>query len=129
MPEPTITERLIRKYAVMTTDQTMIEKLKAKTPPAWHCRVVTDLEQLGEWHEVLLHRFLLLDLDEIDAFDPIDVIHILRREFQINIGVFCFGGDEDIQDEMRLARADRFFGREEMLERLPEFIRQYDWGE
>jgi len=129
MAEPTITERLIRKYAVMTTDQTMIEKLKAKTPSAWHCRVVTDLEQLGEWHEVLLHRFLLLDLDEIDAFDPIDVIHILRREFQINIGVFCFGGDDDIQDEMRLARADRFFGREEMAERLPEFIRQYDWGE
>lgn len=129
MTEPTITERLIRKYIVMTTDQAMIEQLKALTPSEWHCQVVTDLDELGEWHEVLLHRFLLLDLDEIDAFDPIDVIHTLRRLFQINIGVFCFGGDEDIQDEMRLARADRFFGREEMLARLPEFIRQYDWGE
>jgi hypothetical protein len=48
-------------------------------------------------------------------------------EYQINLPVFCFGGDEDIRDEMRLSRADRFFDREEMLERLPEFLRQYDW--
>ena len=56
------------------------------------------------------------------------MIRILRTQFQINVPVFCFGGDEDIQDEMRLARADRFFSREEMLEMLPQFCEQYRWG-
>jgi hypothetical protein len=78
---------------------------------------------------VLLHRFLLLDLDEIDAFDPLDVIRVLRMQYQINLPVFCFGGDQDIQDEMRLSRADRFFDRDEMITRLPDFLEQYRWGE
>lgn len=129
MTEPTIAARLVKKYILMTADPVIHQRLEAVTPPAWHCITVTELEDLGEWHEVLLHRFLLLDLDEVDAFDPIDVIRVLRQQHQINIPVFCFGGDEDIQDEMRLARADRFFGRDEMVARLPEFFRQYDWGE
>lgn len=128
MTAPTIADRLKRKYVVMTTDQEMIDRLRAATPEEWTQVVCTDLEQLGDWNEVLLNRFLLLDLDEWEAFDPIDVIRILRMQYQINTPVFCFGGDEDIQDEMRLARADRFFDREEMIARLPEFIRQYDWG-
>ena len=90
---------------------------------------ITDLDDIGEWHEILLHRFILLDLDEVDAFDPLDVIRILRMRYQINIPVFCFGGDEDIRDEMRLARADRFFSRVEMIKMLPQFLEQYGWGE
>ncbi|AOU97320.1 hypothetical protein BI364_04325 [Acidihalobacter yilgarnensis] len=129
MAEPTIATRMMRKYIVMTGDQAILDRFKTHTPAEWTCVSATDLDQLGEWHEVLLHRFLLLDLDEIDAFDPLDVIRILRQQYQINLGVFCFGGDEAIQDEMRIARADRFFGRDEMVERLPEFFRQYDWGE
>lgn len=105
----------------------MVQAVTALVPPPWQVVAVTDLEQIGSWNEVLLHRFLLLDLDEIDAFDPLDVIRILRMEYQINLPVFCFGGDDDIQDEMRLARADRFFSRDEMLTRLPDFLRQYDW--
>lgn len=128
MTEPTIAARLVKKYILMTADPSMRDRMEVITPPEWHCVAVTQLEELGEWHEVLLHRFLLLDLDEVDAFDPIDVIRVLRQQHQINIPVFCFGGDEDIQDEMRLSRADRFFGRDEMVERLPEFFRQYNWG-
>lgn len=129
MAAPTIAERMKRKYVVMTTDQAMIDRLAAQTPPEWTQVVCTDFEELGEWGDVLLNRFLLLDLDEWDVFDPLDVIRALRMQYQINTPVFCFGGDEMIQDEMRLARADRFFGRDEMVERLPEFLRQYDWGE
>ncbi|HDP90489.1 MAG TPA: hypothetical protein ENN42_11140 [Thioalkalivibrio sp.] len=128
MAEPTIERRLQRKYIVMTADARMLERLAAATPEGWELVNITDLDDLGDWHEVLLHRFILLDLDEIDAFDPLDVIRILRTQFQINVPVFCFGGDEDIQDEMRLARADRFFAREEMLEMLPRFFEQYAWG-
>jgi len=127
MSEPTIARRLERRIIVMTRDTEMLSKLQACVEPPWELVSVTDLEDLGPWNEVLLYRFLLLDLDEVDVFDPLDVIRILRMEYQINLPVFCFGGDADIQDEMRLSRADRFFTREEMLARLPEFLRQYDW--
>lgn len=127
MSEPSIARRLERRIILMTRDPEMIRNVEATLEPPWQLVTVTDLEDLGAWNEVLLHRFLLLDLDEVEAFDPLDVIRMLRMEYQINLPVFCFGGDEDIRDEMRLSRADRFFGREEMLERLPEFLRQYDW--
>lgn len=127
MPEPTIARRLERRIIVMTRDTEMLSKLQACVEPPWKLVPVTDLEDLGPWNEVLLYRFLLLDLDEVEVFDPLDVIRILRMEYQINLPVFCFGGDADIQDEMRLSRADRFFTRDEMLDRLPEFLRQYDW--
>ncbi len=127
MTEPTISRRLERRIILMTRDEEMIRQLQSCLEPPWEMTVVTDLEDLGAWNEVLLYRFLLLDLDEVDVFDPLDVIRILRMEYQINLPVFCFGGDADIQDEMRLSRADRFFSREEMIQRLPEFMRQYDW--
>jgi hypothetical protein len=127
MSEPTIARRLERRIIVMTRDTEMLSKLQACVEPPWELVPVTDLEDLGPWNEVLLYRFLLLDLDEVEVFDPLDVIRILRMEYQINLPVFCFGGDEDIRDEMRLSRADRFFTRDEMVERLPEFLRQYDW--
>ena len=127
MSEPSIARRLERRIILMTRDADMIRKVEVTLEPPWQLVTVTDLEDLGAWNEVLLHRFLLLDLDEVEAFDPLDVIRTLRMEYQINLPVFCFGGDEDIRDEMRLSRADRFFGRDEMVERLPEFLRQYDW--
>lgn len=127
MTEPTIARRLERRIILMTQDSEMIRQVRACLEAPWEATVVTDLEDLGEWNEVLLYRFLLLDLDEVEVFDPLDVIRILRMEYQINLPVFCFGGDADIQDEMRLSRADRFFSREAMVERLPEFLRQYDW--
>ena len=127
MSEPSIARRLERRIILMTQDPEMIRNVEATLEPPWQLVTVTDLEDLGAWNEVLLHRFLLLDLDEVEAFDPLDVIRMLRMEYQINLPVFCFGGDEDIRDEMRLSRADRFFDREEMLERLPDFLRQYDW--
>ncbi|HKK14199.1 MAG TPA: hypothetical protein VKA14_06010 [Gammaproteobacteria bacterium] len=128
MTEPTIEKRLQRRFIVMTTDPEMQRRLLETTPQGWEMAVVDDVEDLGDWHEALLYRFLLLDLDEVEAFDPLDVIRVLRMQYQINLPVFCFGGDEELRDEMRLARADRFFGREEVLERLPQFLEQYGWG-
>lgn len=127
MSEPTIARRLERRLILMTQDSEIIASVTAAAYDPWQVVTITDLEELGSWNEVLLHRFLLLDLDEIEVFDPLDVIRILRMDYQINLPVFCFGGDAEIQDEMRLSRADRFFSREEMLQRLPEFLRQYDW--
>lgn len=128
MSEPTIEKRLQRRFILMSTDADLVRRLGEVAAPGWEMAVVTDLAELGEWNDILLYRFLLLDLDEIDSFDPLDVINLLRREYMLNIAVFCFGGEQDLIDEMRTARADRFFARDEMPERLPQFMEQYGWG-
>ncbi len=127
MARPTIEKRLQRRFIVMSADAGMIEALRARVPADWEMVVTTDLDQLGDWSEILLYRFLLLDLDEIDVFDPLDVIRAIRTEHMVQIAVFCFGGDSELRDEMRLARADRFFDRGEMAAVLPQFLSQYSW--
>ncbi|MDH5256449.1 MAG: hypothetical protein OEX07_00525 [Gammaproteobacteria bacterium] len=127
MSSPTIELRLQKRFILMTTNTDFQEKVRELVPDDWSLSVVTDLDDLGEWNEVLLYRFLLMDLDEFDAFDPLDVIRQIRMQYQINIPVFCFGGDSDIQDEMRLSRADRFFSQPQMLESLPQYFAQYNW--
>lgn len=128
MSEPTIERRLQRRFVLMSADGDMVQRLQRRVPEGLEMVTVTDVDDLGDWHELLLYRFLLLDLDEIDAFDPLDVIRVIRTQYQINLAVFCFGGDEDLQDEMRLSRADRFFSRDEIADRLPQFLEQYGWG-
>ena len=128
MAQPTIKRRLERKFIVMTRDEALLAALRAQLTPEWELVPVLDLAALGEWNDILLYRFLLLDLDETDAFDPIDVIRAIRMEYMLQIAVFCFGGDRDVRDEMRLARADRFYERGQIAQMLPEFLRQYGWG-
>ncbi len=127
MARPTIAARLKRRFLLMTTDGALRERLMAQVPADWEMVVITSLEEAGGWDEILLYRFLLLDLDEVEAFDPIDVIRTLRMEYLLQIAVLCFGGDADIQDEMRLSRADRFYTREEIVTVLPQFLAQYAW--
>ncbi|HQU16045.1 MAG: hypothetical protein B7Z66_01030 [Chromatiales bacterium 21-64-14] len=128
MTGPTVDDRLRRRFLVMTQDDELLTAFQAVVPAGWEMVLITDLEAVGDWNAVLLYRFLLLDLDEVDAFDPLDVIRELRLRHQINTPVFCFGGDEDVRDEMRLSRADRFFDRDEILAMLPRFLEQYRWG-
>lgn len=127
MAGATVTERLKRRFILMTTDAAMTEALRAIVPAGWEMIVVRDLEEIGDWNDILLHRFILLDLDEQDAFDPESVIRQLRMEYLLNIAVFCFGGSRERRDTMRLLRADRFFDREEIVEKLPEFLEGYGW--
>lgn len=124
MAAPTISDRLRKRVIAMTCDAQILERFAAALPAGWELVPATDLDQLGDWNDVLLFRFLLLDLDEVEAFDPLDVIRQVRMQFQINLPVYCFGGDEDIRDEMRLGRADRFFDRDEMVAMLPRFCGQ-----
>ncbi len=128
MPELTGADRLRRRFILMTGDSAMESALQAQMLPGWDMVRVTDLGEIGDWHDGLFYRFLLLDLDETDIFDPLDVVCILRMRHAVNIPVFCFGGDENLKDEMRLARADCFFGRDEILNLLPRFMEQYRWG-
>lgn len=127
MPQPTIAERLRRRFILLSTDPGLEQALRAGLPPQWEMVVARDLDEVGDWNDILLYRFILLDLDETDAFDPEEIIRRLRMEHLLNIAVFCLGGDPALRDTMRLLRADRFFEREEIVQRLPEFLRQYGW--
>lgn len=125
---PTIQRRLQRAYIVMSSDAEILAALRAATPAGWEMKAVTDLEDVGEWQEILLHRFILVDLDEVDVFDPLAPIREVRTEYMLQTPILCFGGDEVVRDQARLARADRFFEREEIVRRLPEFLEQFGWG-
>ncbi|MFN4263815.1 MAG: hypothetical protein ACK4IT_09470 [Thioalkalivibrionaceae bacterium] len=124
---PTIETRRRKRIALMTCDASLAAAVEAAAPDDWEVERASSLDAFGDWHELLLFRFLVLDLDEIEAFDPLDVINIIRREYQINLPVLCFGGGEDLRDEMRLSRADRFFERDQIHESLPGFFAAYDW--
>lgn len=129
MAAPTIADRLARRFLVMSTDTGLKAQLRAQVSKGWEMVEITALDEAGDWNEILLYRFLLLDLDESVAFDPIDVIRTVRMEYLLQIGVFCFGGDADVRDEMRLSRADRFYERDQIVTMLPQFLAQYGWGD
>ena len=129
MATPTIEARRQRKFIVMSTDQALLGVLRAALPDGWQLVETLDLDELGEFQDILLHRFMLLDLDDYEVFDPLDVIRTVRMEYMLNVPIFCFGGAPDVRDEARLSRADRFFERNEMVEKMSLFCHQYRWGE
>ena len=127
MAEPTIAKRLERRFMLLTSDSAIEARLRAEVPQGWEMVGVQDLEEIGDWSDILLYRFMLLDLDATEGFDPVEVIRDLRTRYMLQIAVFCFGGDPGLRDEMRLNRADRFFERDEIGERLGSFLQQYGW--
>lgn len=130
MSQPTIEARLQRKFILMSNDADVAAQLRSHLPAGWQMVETLDIESLGEFQDVLLHRFIFLDLDTLtDDFDPQDAIRQVRMEWMLNVPVFCFGGSRDERDQARLNRADRFFERAEVVERVEQFCHQYRWGE
>lgn len=127
MAIPTIESRLQRKFIVMSRDAALLSDLRVALPAEWLMVETHDLEEIGGFQDVLQHRFILLDLDEYDAFDPLDVIRAVRMDLMLNVPIFCFGGEQDVRDEARLSRADRFFERDEIIEKMKLFCQQYQW--
>ncbi len=126
MAQPTVASRLERRLILISSDETLGAALRAACPAEWGMAQSADVAALGGFADVLQHRFLLLDLDDA-AFDPLEVIDTLRREWMLNIAIVCLGGDSALRDAARLARADRFFGREEAVDVMLRFCAQYDW--
>lgn len=124
---PTIASRLQRRFIMMSGDLSLLAALRASLPQGWEIAKVYDLGELGSFADILQYRFMMLDLDEFTAFDPIDVIREVRGEMMLNIPIFCFGGDAMARDEARLNRADRFLEREEITEKMRLFCEQYGW--
>jgi len=128
MTAPTIASRLRRRCILMSRAGEVEAALRAALPEGWEMTAATDLAAIGGFEEILQHRFLLLDLDEAEAFDPLEVLQELRVDLMLNVPVFCFGGAPARRDAARLARADRFFARDEIAARLSAFCEQYGWG-
>ena len=127
MSTPTIATRLRRRCIVLCADPGLRARLEAALPEGWSMTAPGEGEALGDFAEVLQHRFVLLDLDEAEAFDPLAVIERLRSEMMLNVPIFCFGGDAAQRGAARLARADRFFDRAEIAQRLSQFCEQFGW--
>lgn len=128
MAIPTIEARLRRRFVVMSGDCGLVAALRQATPRGWEMEEALDLDALGGFQDILLHRFILLDLDEREAFDPLEVIRRIRGDYLLNVPVLCFGGSAQARDEARLARADRFFERGEIVGKLSAFCEQFGWG-
>jgi hypothetical protein len=128
MTQPTIQSRLRRRFILMSRDAELENALRAALPEKWEMAAVTSLDAIGGFEEILQYRFMLLDLDESGAFEPLEVLEALRVDLMLNLPVFCFGGGAAIRDAARLARADRFFERDEIAGRVGDFCRQYAWG-
>lgn len=126
--QPTIADRLRRRFIVISGDAALLGEFQDALPAGWEMTSATGLAQIGKFQEVLLHRFILLDLDEVRTFDPLQIVRELRSEMMLNVPIFCFGGSPEMRDGGRLARADRFFERDEIVERMKSFCEQYGWG-
>jgi len=122
-----IQDRLRKRFLWMSSDEGLRAEVEGRLLPGWEMESGLDLEDFGDWQEILLRRFLLLDLEDPAIADPIGIIDTLRREYQLNIPIFCFGGDENRRLEARQARADRFFTRTEIADRLADFQKQFGW--
>jgi hypothetical protein len=124
---PTVAARLARRMIVLCADAALADSIANAVPPGWEVTRTTGVAELGGFQDVLLHRFALLDLDEREAFDPVGAIEEIRGAMMLNIPIFCFGGDAATRDAARRARADRFFERSEIAERLPQLCERFDW--
>jgi CheY-like chemotaxis protein len=123
---PTIASRLQRRFVLMSGDAALAAALAAALPERWTMTRATALDDIGSFADILQHRFLLLDLDD-PAFDPLETLTTLRTELALNIPVLTLGGDRARRDAARLARADRFFDRDEVVEVMRRFCEQYAW--
>ena len=127
MGAPTVTSRLQRRCVLLCADDGMRARLGAALPEGWTLTMPAAGALPEDYAEVLQHRFMLLDLDETTAFDPLAMIETLRSEMMLNVPIFCFGGDAAQRDAARLACADRFFERAEIAGMLPRSCEQFGW--
>jgi hypothetical protein len=127
MAAPTVDSRLQRRFAVLSNDGVLVAQLRSRLPQGWTMSETTDLAELGGFADVLQYRFILLDLDAARALDPLEAVRQVRGDMMLNVPIFCFGGTPQLRDEARLARADRFFDRAEISDRLAAFCEQFGW--
>jgi len=119
-----VAARLARRLVLLSADEALRARLEQALPETWQLSRAREIGEVGEFQDVLLHRFVLVDLDSSGALEAIAQI---RGEMMLNVPIFCFGGDAAARDAARRARADRFFGRDEIAALLPKLCEQFAW--
>ena len=127
MAAPTIQSRLSRRLVLVARDAALVDRMRQALPAEWEITVTTELDTLGGFAELLQYRFMLVDLDDA-SFDPVAIIGAVRTRLMLNLAIICFGGTRAARDAARLARADRLLSRDEIIEQLPAFCDQFNWG-
>ncbi len=124
MPAPTIASRLARKAVLFSGDAALRAALAAKLPEGWSLTPARAVGDVGGFQDLLLHRFVLVDLD---AGGGEEIVREIRSGMMLNVPLFCFGGAEAARDAARAARADRVLARAELEELLPQLCEQFGW--
>ncbi|MEF8792796.1 hypothetical protein [Thiohalorhabdus sp.] len=124
---PTINRRLQPGFIIVTTDESLVRELQGVAGDDWEVLAVAAIEDAGEWNEILLYRFILLDLDSC-AGDPAEQVRSLRQESMVNTPVIGVGGTKEEANRVRPQGADRFFARDEIADTLPDFLAALGWG-
>lgn len=124
---PSIARRRERRCILLSADPMLRTAVEAALPSDWALSAATALEEVGGFADVLLHRFVLLDLDAAGGVDAAAELERLRGEWMLNVPVFCLGGEAQARDAARLARADRFFERDALGVQLPALCEAFAW--
>lgn len=123
---PTIASRRDRRVIAMTTDPDLLGAIRTALPEAWQVRQAASFDAIGDFDEVLQHRYLVLDLDAT-AFDPLEIIREARVELMLNIPIFGFGGDAGMRAAALQGRADRCFDRSAIADRVAAYCIEFGW--
>ncbi|MFZ1910153.1 MAG: hypothetical protein WAU52_13820, partial [Burkholderiales bacterium] len=86
---PTIAARLARKLIVFSHDAALREDVARSLPEGWQASYAASASDVGEFQDVLLHRFALLDLEPGDGSDPVETVREIRSGMLLNIPIFC----------------------------------------
>jgi hypothetical protein len=127
MAAPTLESRRRRRALLMSADPASIAAMRAALADGWELVECLDIDELGSFEEILQLRFILIDLDARNIWDPAETIARVRSELMVNVPILCFGGGASECDAARLAGADRFFEPAALAAQLPDFCKQFGW--
>ena len=123
---PTIKRRMQPGIIVVSTDAALAEELRSEAGEDWRMLVVNGIDEAGDWSDVLLYRFIIMDLENGPP-DPPEEIRRIRQELMINTPVFGVGGSDDIRGRARQEGGDRFFDRDQARAHLPDLLAAFGW--
>jgi hypothetical protein len=124
--QPTIQRRLQPSFIVVSTDDDLIERMHAAAGE-WKVTVVPVIDEVGDWSQILLYRFIFFDLDH-NGEEAAQQVERLRMQHMVNVPAFGVGGTQEQRDEARKAGCDRFFDRADAEPELAALQESLGWG-
>lgn len=124
--QPTIQRRLQPSFIVVSTDDDLIARMRTQAGD-WKVTVTPVIDEVGEWHQILLYRFILFDLDH-SGEEVAAQVERLRMQHMVNTPAFGVGGTQEQRDAARKAGCDRFFDRDGAAAEVAALQESLGWG-